>query len=600
MVGVTISALSVTRVLSPVLKDLYQNAKGQVKSSLSNWNTDRELDKIGQKLAKLENVRTMWSPNEDIGLHEFYYPSKILFQHQEIAVEFVKDLPTSHLIIEGTVGQGKSIFMRYLATQATCEGGHAQLPVLLELRNIDKETKLRTLIDEYFTSIGLSDATSETFEYLAKSGKVLLLLDGFDEIPKECVVRTLREIASLQGKFTELQIVVSSRPNTAIHKTAGFSQAKLVPLSIDDYDPFLSRLNHPLDRRDALIAAIIKGSLTSVVSTPLMLTLVMMVYQRENHIPPTLPEFFDKLFHVVFTKHDGLKAGFARPHNTNLSERLLQKLFESFCFMVVQLGYGRTLKRGEFSAAFEEAIQYTDGCDCTEEHFKKDLVDVACLMLEEGLDLTTFLHKSILDYFSAAFIKNSTDEVAELFYTEVAKNGSINWEGTLHFLATIDSIRYSRLLVLPNIPHALNKLESLVTNRNEQDIKLHFKEQYPSLKIMYKPQIELCVVRGIWRPETAIPWEALIDRLLYTHIDRTIEAPENQSLTKELYGSFAQEIPSNSFYEATFTQYVAIFGIEGILSVLSRAILELEIMLREAEHSVSLEEKKKNIFIRKK
>lgn len=77
-----------------------------------------------------------------------------------------------------------------------------------------------------------------------------------------------------------------------------------------------------------------------------MLTLVVIVYETESQIPETLPDFFEKLFQVVFTRHDKLKAAFNRKHYTGLSEGTLQKVFEAFCFMCVQDGIGRSLKGG--------------------------------------------------------------------------------------------------------------------------------------------------------------------------------------------------------------------------------------------------------------
>src|SRR5690606_25782823 len=127
-------------------------------------------------------------------------------------------------------------------------------------------------------------------------------------------------------------------------------------------------------------------------------TLVVIVHQTEQEIPSTLPEFFDKLFGTVFSKHDRYKAGFNRQHYSELPENELKKLFDAFCFMVIQGRGGRSLNPEEFNRFYEKASIYTKKTSCSVENFRKDIVKVACLMLEEGFNTTTFLHKSILDY----------------------------------------------------------------------------------------------------------------------------------------------------------------------------------------------------------
>ncbi|WP_347170619.1 hypothetical protein AAHI06_08885 [Pseudomonas salmasensis] len=269
------------------------------------------------------------------------------------------------------------------------------------------------------------------FTYLASTGKIVLLLDGFDEIAAGSVVDVIDEIEWLQSRFSELRIIVSSRPGGEVQKLPGFDIVKISPLDEDDYEPFLKCLKIALEKRVELLDVLSKSesSVNGVISTPLMLTLVVMVYESEREIPSTLPEFFEKLFHVVFTRHDRLKVGFERKHYSGLSERGLQRLFEAFCFMSMQLGYGRSLDSDQFHESFNMAISYVDGCECKSEDFRKDIVKVACLMMEEGIDVVTFLHKSIVEYYAAAFIRHSSDEVASMFYGEAVLDIDRVWGG---------------------------------------------------------------------------------------------------------------------------------------------------------------------------
>jgi hypothetical protein len=73
-----------------------------------------------------------------------------------------------------------------------------QIPIFLELRRITRENTLIERIKNAFQALGLS-VDDELFHALASSGKILLLLDAFDEIPddlKDTVLTDIEDLAS--------------------------------------------------------------------------------------------------------------------------------------------------------------------------------------------------------------------------------------------------------------------------------------------------------------------------------------------------------------------------------------------------------------------
>ena len=465
----TISMLS--RLLTPLFKDLYGGAKGGVKETLAKLSTDAGVKKLANTLIKFGKVKTIWSPEDEVSLSKFYYPSQISIDGEEKVINSEQDLPPGNIVVEGIVGQGKSIFMRYLACSLLPTSGVKQIPLLLELRNISVKRTLLDSIYNFLKSVGLKD-DEDTFTYLASSGKIVLLLDGFDEVPRECVTDIIIEIDTLQTLYPELKIIISSRPQSDIQSLVGFKIYKLVPLTPENYEPFVKKLIPSAIKRTEVVDALnaCPGNIQGIISTPLMLTLVIVVYQTEKEIPLSLSDFFDKLFGVVFTKHDKLKAGFNRQHYSGLAERRLRQLFDTFCFMVVQNGGGRSLKPSQFNRAFDGALKLTRDCQCEVENFRKDIVKVACLLIEEGLDLTTFLHKSILDYHAAAFIKELPDIQAQAFYHAATKDYS-KWRAVLSFLKAIDQARYAKDYYLFSTKKAYDQL--VETLESSDDKKLY-------------------------------------------------------------------------------------------------------------------------------
>lgn len=490
---VTEAAIATTaKVLAPILVGLYKAAKGPIQEELQNWASANQAKKIAKTLAKIENVKTLWSPDKEVSLHSFYFPSKVITddaiadEDGDIAhghrkdVKSLADLPDGNLTIQGIVGQGKSIFLRYLASQLM-RSPDITLPIFIELRTLTQKLSLRQAIYRVLESVGVT-VSEKTFSYLAGTGRFVLLLDAFDELQEDLVTEVLNELDFLSIKHPELRIIVTSRPGNEIQKVNNFLTVNLGPLLRQDFPTFLQKLHLSAVKRADLLRAIdaSPSNISEIVRTPLLLTLVVIVYESEREIPPTLSDFFERLFQVVFTRHDRLKAGFNRKHHSGLSERRLQLLFEAFCFMAMQSGHGRTLTREQFINSFDRAVQHTQGCQCEVEKFRLDITKVACLMLEEGIDLATFLHKSIMEYYASAFIAHSSDDVAELFYSH-ARNNYKQWESVVTFLRDIDPYRFAKHYTMQDAPPLMAELISLQAERSVPKLLAFIERHQPGI-----------------------------------------------------------------------------------------------------------------------
>ena len=483
----TAAAIPTTaRVLQPIINDIYARAKKVGVAGVKRWEARTFPAKLARRIRSLETVKTLWKPEGGVSLLEFYHPPKIKMGDKPTLISRLSELGSENLIIEGIVGQGKSILLRSLAIQEILSNDARRLPLFLELRTLSAKLPLREAIAKQLESYDI-DADNETINYIFRSGKISILLDGFDELDESLIKDTLQEIDGLTQKYPELQFVITSRPGNEIQKNPAFKIVKIEPLRAAEIPAFLDKLGvsaaKSVEIRQAI--KISPSKVSNLITTPLMLTLVVIVYESESEIPETLPEFFERLFQVVFSRHDRMKAGFERKHYSGLSERKLQALFEAFCFMTIQLGHPRTLSAEQFAEVFDLALTYTEDCGCEVEKFKKDISKVACLMLEEGVDSITFLHKSILEYYAASFIKRLDEESALLFYGEAVKSSSA-WEEVLFFLKAIDSYRYSPHYVLPTVQNLRATVANRLVNSPEENLPKIIADSAPEIGIYYR------------------------------------------------------------------------------------------------------------------
>lgn len=481
---ITITTITTTaKLLAPLIGILSKGAKAVGARGLLRWDLTNFPKKLAKKLHVIGVVKTIWTPDIETPLLDFYHPSKAFFNGKKQTLWRLDDLGPGNFVIEGIVGQGKTILLRYLAMQKITSNDPKSLPIFIELRSLSSEFNLNQSILAQFANYEI-DIDDKSLAYLYKSGHISLFLDGFDELDDKLIKPTIKDLEHLSIKYPELQLVITSRPNHEIQKSVLFNIIKISPLTPLDYSPFLSKLG-----LESIKIALIKEAIglssskvSGLITTPLMLTLVVMVYESEREIPEALPEFFERLFRVVFSRHDRLKSSFDRKHYSGLSERRLQALFEAFCFMVMQNGFTRSLSEKQFLIAFDQAVEYTIDCQCEADNFRLDLTKVACLMLEEGIDTTTFLHKSIMEYYAAAFITHSSDEFAGIFYSNVLP-ASKPWMEVLSFLKEIDQYRFARDFTIPEaIEIRVNFLTRLKT-RTDETLILQIFALHPDLGI---------------------------------------------------------------------------------------------------------------------
>lgn len=601
-----LGAAAIAKAAAPVIKDLYEGAKGATRKALDRWATASFPKKLARQLATIDSVRTIWSPEKNVSLRSFYYPSKVKTLNDPSAqLDSITDLGEGSMVIQGIVGQGKSVLLRFLSLQELLRPDNPRLPVFLELRKVTKTTPLRQAIYKSLSAYSIT-VDDSLFEYLAASGRIVLLLDGFDELETPLVRDTTLELEHLGEQFPDLQIIVSSRPNNEVQKLSSFRVLEIAPLRAEDYSPFLKALNLSAVRI-ADITHAIKSSpskVASLISTPLMLTLVVFVYQSEKQIPADLPEFFDRLFYTVFTRHDKLKAAFQREHYSGLSERKLQALFEAFCFMSLQLGSSRTLSPAQFTEAFELAQDYIEGSKCSEIHFRKDITKVACLMLEEGVGDTTFLHKSIAEYYSAAFVKGSDDAFASRFYAEASKNWS-HWQECLRFLQSIDPYRFAKYFAIDNLKGALPLFEQFAACKNGKQISGKLPNWMKRAYVAYRApasgdQRYFRSSFGSWQNADnfyGAELTGVFSKLAFTILPDSITRNEVTELRAE--GLQIEMIDGDTEIEINFGSAIERWGFSHYYTAISSHIQNLKGRIEDAENLAQKLHKRSLIFDRR-
>lgn len=104
----------------------------------------------------------------------------------QVISEWLRDSEWNQLTLLGDVGTGKSFLSRVVAYQLATsfleKPLENPLPILIDLRNADRQFSLEGLILTHLAQNGIERVSFEAFQYSLFQGNIVLILDGFDEM----------------------------------------------------------------------------------------------------------------------------------------------------------------------------------------------------------------------------------------------------------------------------------------------------------------------------------------------------------------------------------------------------------------------------------
>lgn len=437
-----------------IVNRLASKSEDSAKKALSQLNSKAKIDSLYRKMRHVRQVKTIWQLDKEIDLAEFYHPTKVIIDDQSRVVKDLLDLG-SHpgIVLQGTAGQGKSILMRYLTSREMVRG--SVLPIFCELRRLRGGKTIQQLVLTELKNLGFPNDDS-FFDWLAREGQALLLLDAFDEIPDDEREQIIFELEDLRKRYDNLQIVISSRPESDIGNCPLFRVLRLALLEDGDYQSVIARITGEPKLSGEIIEGVEAHAIKELLTTPLMVALLVIRYKIEQTIPESAVSFYENLFPLLLQRHDKTKPGFIRPRKSGISDSRIESVFNSLSFVSAN-SVGVAIPETKMGDIVGQASS-TVGEEIDTSHFVDDVCKITCLLLHDGGEYR-FIHKSVQEYHAALFIKTQPDAVAEAFYESVSasrERRDETWHEVLKFLCAIDNYRYLKYFESKIIRRFLN------------------------------------------------------------------------------------------------------------------------------------------------
>jgi hypothetical protein len=403
-----------------------------------------------KQLARASTVKTIISSNAPIPPQDLYVNLFLASGNTAARDEdFLKSIDRYRAIVfTATAGAGKSMLMRYLYIRFL-EAERDRLPIFIELRDLNQNPNqttmsfIRSRIADY-----IEDFSDQQLRYAFEQGKVLLFLDGFDEIDHDVRKDRERELNQIAARYDRLQIFVSSRPAEGFANWEKFHVFNVQPFTEKQVELLLSKIPYDQEIKKLFKKKLEEGlyrTHNEFLTNPLLTIMMLVTLEQFAEVPAKIHLFYEYAFEALFGRHDVTKGGFQRKRHTSLALDDFKRLFSYFCTI--------TYIRKSLSFSSDALLNYiqqsiaSSQIQVDKSLFKNDLTESTCMLVLDGLDYT-FSHRSFQEYFTAYFLARvKVDEIERVVPKLVEISGP--FDNVLKMLSEMNNEKFEEAWSLP-------------------------------------------------------------------------------------------------------------------------------------------------------
>jgi predicted NACHT family NTPase len=330
----------------------------------------------------------------------------------------------SKLRVLGKPGVGKTTFLQYLAIQ--CNRGKFaahQVPIFITLREFAEESRrtgefsLFNYIRQMLLTSGISNLS--VLETLLKAGRVLLLLDGMDEVLNQDIAAVLREIRKFSDNHHKNRFVTSCRTAAQKLRLRGFTDVEIAPFTQAQITTFAQKWFVALAKttarsgQDQSAQFIQKLGLPEnwqfrqLVVTPLFLHLACWVFHGQEKFPTKRSEFYKQGLDLLLGKWDEARGverddvyrEFLLPEKLRMLSQLAAVTFEQGQYFFEQ----RIIEQyiGDYLRNLPGATLEPEELQLESEAMLKAIEAQHGLLIERARGIFSFSYLAFQEYFTA-------------------------------------------------------------------------------------------------------------------------------------------------------------------------------------------------------
>ena len=324
-------------------------------------------------------------------------------------------------LIRGAAGSGKTTLLNWLskltadrALPAPLAGLDDCVPLLIRLRSLPRDSGLPS--PEEFLSVaakplaGHTGAAGWVTRQLAR-GRILLLVDGVDEVPEPDRNRTRAWLLELLAAYPDARVVVTTRPSAVPEgwlARGGFTELELMPMNRADVTAFIDRWHRAAgtdprlaEWRDALTAAVVrKQDLGRLAVSPLMCALICALNRdRRGYLPEGRMELYSAALEMLLVRRDR-ERGITSPDGFRLTADQQIQLLQRLAYWLVTNGSAE-IDRELAVRKLEDVLPAMSAIRADGEEVLRHLLVRSGVLRQPSTDSVDFVHRTFQDYLAA-------------------------------------------------------------------------------------------------------------------------------------------------------------------------------------------------------
>lgn len=355
----------------------------------------------------------------------------------EDEIEISQVLRDSNVVwIGGEAGSGKTTFLNWVAICSArndykkVENIRGKLPIVIQVRRIQKwPINLQVYINEFAESFGYR-CPEGWLEAQLKENRVLVLVDGLDEVSENRRDDVYDFVDRLLEKYPKIKIILTAR--NSVREEVGFYEKRyeICPMKMSNIKKFIRYWYRTILHDDAvvddrkikqlennLIGRIGNSStLKNLARTPLLCAMLCALnYINEQHLPENKMELYESCCKMLIDSRDA-ERGIQKSDDKNL--KLLD--YSKKKMILEELAYWM-LRNNNASELKENVIIFLDNCfknmniiASVEREYKTEkildfLIERSGIIREPEKDVIDFIHKTFMEYLAVESIYRNCD-----------------------------------------------------------------------------------------------------------------------------------------------------------------------------------------------
>lgn len=385
--------------------------------------------------------------------------NKIEYKIDNIDKSFLEQ--NNRLLIVDTAGMGKSTILKWILFSVI--ENHLAIPFIVELRKISDDHTVVMELQSKLSDLG-EEFSVDVIINLLKSGKLVIMFDGYDEVSQDNKGSVTKQIGEIISKAPDNYYIITSRDEASLNSLTKFTLFTIRPLIEDEAYNLIRRYGENSLTAEMCIQKIREindPSINEFLTNPLLVTLLFSAFDYKKVIPIKKHIFYEQVFDAFFDRHD-----LSKEEGTFIHERRCKLDQGDFSSILKFLGLASLnlqtvdFTRTQLQIALEDFKKFNSFVQFSIPAFIDDITSSVPLFKKDG-ETYRWSHKSLQEYFAASFIAFDLDHRKELIFNRYfgGEDLVLSNFNLLDLFASIDTKYFNNKFVIPFLRRYVEECE---------------------------------------------------------------------------------------------------------------------------------------------